>query len=167
MYHLRAVLNRYLLAIIILNLPAINSANADTNTNVIWNGVWFTCEFSNRTKAPDDGCYMFDNEGFRVTDGIFSYLKVINSTEKQCRGNKTGHCFKSDEEDIIVKESPIGKIDIQPDHLFVRYLGCKQRFSFQETTDFFAVIPDEKKCFWASKRHFYVARYNGDLSVTK
>ena len=167
MYHLRAVLNRYLLAIIILYLPAINSANADTNTNVIWNGVWFTCEFSNRTKAPDDGCYMFDNEGFRVKDGIFSYLEVINSKENNCRGNKTGHCFKRDAENIIVKETPIGKIDIRTDHLLVRYLGCKQRFSFQKTTNFFAVIPDEKKCFWASKRHFYVARYNGDLSVTK
>ena len=165
MYHSLSAICRILISIVILNLLAINPAKADSKTDVIWNGVWFTCEFSQRTKAPDDGCYMFDNEGFRVKDGIFSYLEMINSLENNCRGNKTGHCFKSDKNNITVKESSIGKIDIQPDHLFVRYLGCKQRFSFKKTTNFFAVIPDEKKCFWASKRHFYVARYNGKLSV--
>ena len=86
MYYLRAVSKSYLLIVVILHFLAINLADANTNTNIIWNGVWFTCEFSNRTKAPDDGCYMFDNEGFRVKDGIFSYLEVINSKENNCRG---------------------------------------------------------------------------------
>ena len=165
MYHYLAITCRNLIVMALLHLLMINPAKADNKTDIIWNGVWFTCEFSQRTKAPDDGCYMFDNEGFRVKDGVFSYLEMINSSENNCRGNKTGHCFKSDKRDILVRESPIGKIQIQPDHLFVRYLGCKQRFSFKESTDFFAVIPDQKKCFWASKRHFYVARYSGNLSV--
>ena len=156
-----------LLAMLIFILPNIKTTQAENQTDKIWNGVWFTCEFSQRTRAPDDGCIMFDNEGFRVDDGIFSYLEMTNSTEKNCRGNKMGHCFNRNLDTIIVKETPIGKIDIGPDHLFVSYLGCKQLFSFEQTEDYYAVIPNEKKCFWASKRHFYVARYLGNVSVNK
>ena len=156
-----------LLAVMLVIFPNPNMAKAEDKTNKVWNGVWFTCEFSQRTRAPDDKCKMFDNEGFRVDDGVFSYLEMTNSTEKNCRGNKIGHCFNRNMNAIIVKESPIGKIDIRPDHLFVSYLGCKQLFSFEQTEDYYAIIPDEEKCFWASKRHFYVARYLGNISVNK
>ena len=156
-----------LLAVMLVIFPNQKMAAAEDQTNKVWNGVWFTCEFSQRTRAPDDKCKMFDNEGFRVDDGVFSYLEMTNSTEKNCRGNKIGHCFKRNMNNIIVKESPIGKIDIRPDHLFVGYLGCKQLFSFEQNEDFYTVIPNEEKCFWASKRHFYVARYLGNISVNK
>ncbi len=156
-----------LLAIMLVIFQNPEMAVAENQTNKIWNGVWFTCEFSQRTRAPDDKCNMFDNEGFKVDDGVFSYLKMTNSTEKDCRGNKMGHCFNRNMNTIIVKESAIGKIDIRPDHLFVSYLGCKQLFSFEQTEDYYAVIPNEEKCFWASKRHFYVARYLGNISVDK
>ena len=46
-----------------------------------WNGVWFTCEFAQRLRAPDDGCKMFDDEGFQVKDGLFTYLRVKGSEE--------------------------------------------------------------------------------------
>ncbi|MBT5573751.1 MAG: hypothetical protein HOJ97_00045 [Alphaproteobacteria bacterium] len=167
MFLARSLCKYSLLGMISLFLSGINSPKADENTNEIWNGIWFTCEFSQRTRAPDDRCKTFDNEGFRVTDGIFTYLEMINSTAENCRGNKKGHCFNSHLPEIIVRENPIGKIDIRSDHLFVRYLGCKQRFSFEKRDGFYAIIPDEKKCFWASKRHFYVARFSGDVITKK
>ena len=156
-----------LLTVMLIIFPNLKMEAAENQTNKVWNGVWFTCEFSQRTRAPDDKCKMFDNEGFRVDDGVFSYLEMTNSTEKNCRGNKIGHCFKRNMNNIIVKETLIGKIDIKPDHLFVAYLGCKQLFSFEQTEDYYTVIPNEEKCFWASKRHFYVARYLGNISVNK
>ena len=167
MHNFTAIFKWSLLTVMLVIFPNQNMAEAEDKTNKVWNGIWFTCEFSQRTRAPDDKCNMFDNEGFRVNDGIFSYLEMTNSTEKNCRGNKIGHCFNRNMNAIIVKESPIGKIDIRPDHLFVSYLGCKQLFSFEQTEDYYAVIPDEEKCFWASKRHFYVARYLGNISVNK
>ena len=167
MHNFTAIFKWSLLTVMLVIFPNQNMAEAEDKTNKVWNGIWFTCEFSQRTRAPDDKCSMFDNEGFRVDDGVFSYLKMTNSTEKNCRGNKMGHCFNSSMSTIVVKESPIGKIDIRPDHLFVSYLGCKQLFSFEKTEDYYAVIPDEEKCFWASKRHFYVARYLGNISVNK
>ena len=35
-------------------------------------GVWFTCEFARSQTPPDDGCVMFDDEGFEVIDGQLS-----------------------------------------------------------------------------------------------
>ena len=159
------LMTKFFLLTMIFFFPVIKYLEAETKTAEIWNGVWFTCEFSQRTRAPDDKCKMFDNEGFKVNNGIFTYLEMINSTEENCRGNKKGHCFNSNMNSIFVKEAPIGKIEIGPDHLFVKYLGCKQRFSFKKAENYYAVIPDKKNCFWASKRHFYVARYLGELSI--
>ena len=61
-----------------------------------WDGVWFTCEFAQRTNPPDDGCQMFDDEGFQVESGQFSYLRMKGSQETACRGNKKGQCFRAD-----------------------------------------------------------------------
>lgn len=128
-----------------------------------WNGVWFTCEFAQRTRAPDDGCKMFDDEGFRVEEGRFTYLRVKNSEETACRGNKKGQCFKAETPRISVTKRNIGKIDIGPGWIKVRYLGCSQLYHLTEFQDFYEAVPDEKKCFWANKRQFYVARYHGDV----
>lgn len=136
------------------------SGNAVTDG---WNGVWFTCEFAQRSRAPDDGCKMFDDEGFQVEDGIFTYLRVKGSEETACRGNKKGQCFKSDVPKITVTTRKIGKIDIGEGWIKVRYLGCTQTYHLSEFADFYEAVPDEKKCFWANKRQFYVARYLGDV----
>ena len=33
-----------------------------------WPGYWFTCEFANRNRAPEDHCKMFDDEGFQLAE---------------------------------------------------------------------------------------------------
>ena len=165
MYRFLTILNLSFVAVTILFLQANNQAEADSKTNFVWNGVWFTCEFSNRTKAPDDGCYMFDNEGFRVSDGIFTYLEVINSTEKNCRGNKTGHCFKSDALGLKAKKRKIGEFVIGSNWVEVDYLSCTQRFWFEEFETYWHGWPDDKKCFWTRKKEFFVKRYNGELTI--
>ena len=58
-----------------------------------WPGFWFTCEFAQRQRAPDDGCKMFDDEGFQLADGRLRYIRMIGSTETACRSNKQGQCF--------------------------------------------------------------------------
>ena len=52
-----------MVAAVWVGLPA--SGRADTS----WDGTWFTCEFAQRQRAPDDGCAMFDDEGFSVDGG--------------------------------------------------------------------------------------------------
>ena len=128
-----------------------------------WDGVWFTCEFAQRANPPDDDCIMFDDEGFRVEENLFTYLRVKGSEETACRGNKKGQCFHSDTPKISVTKRRIGKIDIGPGWLKVRYLGCSQLYHVKAFDTFYEAIPDEKKCIWANKRQFYVARYKGEV----
>ena len=126
-------------------------------------GVWFTCEFAKSQTPPDDGCVMFDDEGFEVIDGQLSYLRNEWSDETACRGNKKGQCFSSDLPDIRVSVRPVGKIGIEDDAIFVSYMACTQKFGIHQKDGFVEVIPDKKSCFWAKKRHFYVSRYTGKL----
>ena len=39
---------------------------------------------------------MLDNDGFLVEMGTISHLKVKNSRQEGCRGNRNGHCFKKE-----------------------------------------------------------------------
>ena len=59
-----------------------------------WPGFWFICEFSQRQRAPDDGCKMFDDEGFQLTEGRLRYIRMLGSTETACRGNKKVSAFR-------------------------------------------------------------------------
>ena len=159
-----------LLGVPLVGVPLVGSASAEQGkpdqsaSNRVWNGVWFTCEFSRRMAPPEDGCKMFDDEGFEVIDGDFFYLRNIHSDETACRGGKTGQCFAANTRQIRVSSRPVGKIEIAEDRLFVRWMGCRQLFHFQPQDGFYAVIPDEKRCFWARERHFYVARYTGQIT---
>ena len=60
-----------------------------------WPGYWFTCEFARSQSPPDDKCEMFDDEGFQLAEGRLRYIRMIGSTETECRGNKKGQCFSS------------------------------------------------------------------------
>ena len=133
--------------------------------NSLWNGIWFTCEFAQRQRAPDDECQMFDDEGFEVKDGVFYYLRMLGSEETACRGNKKGQCFKAELPKISVSQREIGKIQIGETSLVVRYLGCGQLYHFHDRGAYFEAIPDDKRCLWARDRRFYVARYQGKVEV--
>ena len=126
-------------------------------------GVWFTCEFATRQGPPDDGCIMFDDEGFAVSNGNITYLRNIASDEARCRGNKFGQCFPANLPQIAVSERPIGAARIEDQHLLVTYLGCTQKFDLRPEADYVSVIPGKDKCVWTRNRHFYVAPFKGKL----
>ena len=130
-----------------------------------WEGVWFTCEHAQRQRAPDDKCQMFDNEGFEYNDGQLYYLEMIGSDETACRGNKKGHCFKANMPAITVKKKEIGDIRIENNKAIVRYWGCEQGYYMTEGADYMTIKPDGKNCLWSRERHFYIAPYEGAVSI--
>lgn len=154
-----------LVLVLISSRTLLVPAAADEAANKVWNGVWFTCEFASRMAPPEDGCQMFDDEGFEVIDGDFFYLRNKQSDELACRGGKKGQCFAASLPSISVSRRPIGRIEIAEDRLWLRWMGCRQMFHIEEKQGFYAVIPDEKRCYWAKKRHFYVARYQGQTEL--
>ena len=129
-----------------------------------WGGTWFTCEFAKSRTPPHDSCAMFDDEGFRFSDGRFTYVRITESDETACRGEKIGQCFRRDRPAISIRTSDRGQVDLSPDRIKVQYLFCTQTFYFKDTEHYREIWPDEKRCFWARKRHFYIARYEGDIT---
>ena len=142
-------------------LPA--SGRADTS----WDGTWFTCEFAQRQRAPDDGCAMFDDEGFQLADGRLSYLRITQSDETACRGEKKGQCFRRDRKDITVTKTNRGRLTLRDNQFDVKFLGCTQTFYFADTEHYREMWPDEDRCFWASKRRFYIAPFDGNFSFAE
>jgi hypothetical protein len=140
-----------------------NAARADTPHK--WTGTWFTCEFAKSRTAPHEGCAMFDDEGFRFEDGRLTYIRVIDSDETRCRGEKVGQCFARERPSISISTQDRGELTLGDEWITVRYFGCTQKFSFADTPDYREIIPTKKRCFWARKRHFYIARYNGDVTI--
>lgn len=143
------------------------SAYADEVSSSAWEGVWFTCEFAQRQRAPDDGCVMFDDEGFSYHDGQLSYLRMQGSVEEGCRGNKIGQCFKRDSDAISVTAKEIGKARIEDDRLIVRYWGCEQSYRIFEGSDYMTVKPLGKSCLWSQERHFYIAPFTGRIQQAR
>lgn len=138
-------------------------ATADTG----WGGTWFTCEFARSQTPPDDDCAMFDDEGFRFSNGRFTYVRITESDETACRGNKVGQCFQRNLPAITITANDRGKLDLGTDRIKVSYLFCTQTFYFKDTEHYREIWPDEDRCFWARKRHFYIARYAGRVSESK
>lgn len=144
----------------------VQPALANDNTaNQSWEGVWFTCEHAGRQRAPDEGCQMFDDEGFSYQEGQLSYLRMKGSDEAACRGNKIGQCFKRDSAKITVTSTEIGEARIANNRLIVRYWGCEQSYQLEEGPDFMTVKPLGKSCLWSQERHFYIARYEGVVNL--
>lgn len=139
-------------------------AAASSGADESWGGTWFTCEFAKSQTPPHDSCAMFDDEGFRFTDGRFTYVRITESDETACRGEKAGQCFRRDRPAISIRTADRGKLDLGPDRIRVQYLFCTQTFYFKDTEHYREIWPDEKRCFWARKRHFYIARYEGDIT---
>ena len=126
-----------------------------------WPGIWFTCEFAQRQRAPDDDCQMFDDEGFQLADGRLSYLRITHSDETACRGDKKGQCFRRDRANITITKTDRGRLTLRKNQFDVKFLGCTQTFYFADTANYREVWPDDDRCFWASKRRFYIAPFDG------
>ena len=126
-----------------------------------WPGIWFICEFAQRQRAPDDACQMFDDEGFQLSDGRLSYLRITQSDETACRGDKKGQCFRRNRANITITKTDRGRLTLRENQFDVKFLGCTQTFYFADTTHYREMWPDDDRCFWASKRRFYIAPFNG------
>ena len=130
-----------------------------------WPGFWFVCEFSQRQRAPDDGCKMFDDEGFQLAEGRLRYIRMLGSTETACRGSKKGQCFSASTPKIRISRTDRGKLSLGDKQFKVRYFGCAQIYYFVDTPTYREIWPDKKRCFWASKRRFYIAPYQGSVTI--
>ena len=128
-----------------------------------WQGVWFSCEFAQRQRAPDDGCKMFDDEGFTFTDGRLKYVRITESAETARRGEKVGQCFRRDRVAITLTTQDRGQVDMFDNSFTVKFLFCKQRFHISDQADYREIWPDEDRCFWAGKRRFYIAPFEGNV----
>lgn len=158
----------FLLAFGAVHLPAMPAQAAGFGTaENQWPGIWFICEFAQRQRAPDDACQMFDDEGFQLADGRLSYLRITQSDETACRGEKKGQCFRRDRKDITVTKTNRGRLTLRENQFDVKFLGCTQTFYFADTEHYREMWPDEDRCFWASKRRFYIAPFDGNFSFAE
>ena len=104
-----ALMPAALLAILAASIPDLPAAADDS-----WDGTWFTCEFAKSRTPPHDSCAMFDDEGFRFTDGRFTYVRITESDETACRGEKIGQCFRRDRPAISIRTTDRGRLDLGP-----------------------------------------------------
>ena len=106
---------------------------------------------------------MFDDEGFEAQDGQITYLRMLDSEEVNCKGQKKGQCFPANLPQITVSTKPIGEAWLQDSRLHVTGYGCTQDYTLTQDAGFVSVKPDGKDCFWTRERHFYVAPYDGKV----
>ena len=130
-------------------------------------GAWFECEFSGKTSQPTDNCQMLDNDGFIFSKNVAAHISVIDSQETNCKKNKIGQCFQSNLSFITVRRGRKDKVQFKNSKLILTFLGCGQVFSLKNKIDYIEAKPDEKKCFWAGKKIFYLKKYNGKLIYQK
>ena len=161
----------FIICIAPLALAAISAGTLvmadDNRSDTSWSGTWFTCEFAQRQRPPDDECKMFDDEGFQLAEGRLRYIRMIGSTEVACRSNKRGQCFSSDTQAIRISRTDRGKLTLSKNQFKVRYFGCTQVFYFDDKPKYREIWPDKKRCFWASKRRFYIAPYKGKVTIVE
>ena len=156
------------LGIICTSLPTSLARASEFGTpDNQWPGIWFICEFAQRQRAPDDACQMFDDEGFQLANGQLSYLRITQSDETACRGDKKGQCFRRDRPEITITKTNRGRLTLRENQFDVKFLGCTQTFYFADTEHYREMWPDDERCFWASKRRFYIAPFDGIYSFAK
>ena len=155
---------RKLRALCYICLLLVGSGMARANNiSTTLEGVWFTCEFTQSQTPPDDDCQTFDDEGFRFSDGTATYLRMLGSEETNCKGGKKGQCFPRSIPEISVSTRSLGKITYGQDWIDIHYLFCTQRFYTKASEHFITLIPNEPRCLWAGKRHFYIAPFTGTI----
>ncbi len=128
-------------------------------------GVWFLCEYAHSKIPPSDNCTMLDDDGFMVRDGVVFHVKITDSKETNCRGERIGNCFKRDAEEISAKTDKIGPIEIASSHLAVDFFGCIQSYDFSSKGAYLEIRPAGEQCFWTPDKHYYLARYEGRIKL--
>lgn len=129
------------------------------------NGTWFLCEYAHSKIPPSDNCAMLDDDGFMVRDGVVFHVKVTDSQEANCRGDRAGNCFKRTVEKITTEFGRIGPIEVASSYLAVDYFGCIQSYDFSPKGSYVEIRPAEERCFWTPDKHYYLARYEGRIKL--
>ena len=149
----------------------LSSISGKKKRNFFMNDIWQVALFNIVVAAKANGLRAIDcpygdfndDEGFKAKEGRLSYLRMIGSTEANCKGQKQGHCFPADLPRITVQTKPIGDVWLHTDQLYVTWYGCTQDYRFFQDKGFVTVKPEGKDCFWSRERHFYVAPYKGQV----
>ena len=113
-----------------------------------WRGMarfWFTCEFAQRQRPPDDECRMFDDEGFQLAEGRLRYIRMIGSTEVACRSNKKVNVFLTLRQSALAHRR--GKLTLAKISSRCVILAA-QVFYFDDKPKYREIWPDKKRCFW-------------------
>ena len=130
-------------------------------------GAWFECEFAGKTSKPLDDCKVLDNDGFIFSNNKATHISVIDSQEINCKKNKVGQCFKSDLDFVNARKGREDSVKFGNSKLILSFLGCSQVFQLKDKSIYVEASPDEKKCFWAGKKIFYLKKFEGDLILKK
>lgn len=149
-------------------LIGLLATTTESRASQAWDGIWFECEFASRTSPPDDGCAMLDDDGFVFSTGKVTYVKVIDSRETDaCKKQRAGQCFRADTPAITVSVNRTGKAEFTETTLGIRFLGCTQIFHAADRGAFIEARPDADRCYWAGEKHFYLRRYQGEVTTNE
>lgn len=129
-------------------------------------GPWFLCEYAHSKIPPSDQCRMMDDDGFLLKEGTVHHIKVTNSAETNCRGGRAGHCFLRTAPAVSASRSEIGPVEISGPLIAVDFFGCVQLYGFQQRDGYIEIRPAKEQCFWTPNKHYYLARYEGRLTLT-
>ena len=153
--------------LVIFLILIVLSQFANAKENIALKGYWFECEFSEKTSPPKDQCKMLDDDGFNFKESIAINVKNISSKETKCKKNKIGQCFQSSTNSINVSVGRSDKVKFQNSNLILTFLGCSQIFKLKNFKNYIEAIPNNKKCFWTGKKHFYLKKYNGSVNIAE
>ncbi len=132
-----------------------------------FNGIWFRCEFAHSQIPPEDDCRMLDDDGFQVIKGVVHHVKITNSEETNCRHKRLGNCFLKNHTGLEAERSEIGPIDFSARSASVTWLGCTQKYGITRHPNYLDIAPAGELCWWASNKHYFVARYSGPLKIVE
>ena len=161
--------NRMILKAIVISVISVwggvSLAHAESKSKSnAWDGLWFECEFASRQAPPQDECAMLDDDGFLFSSGRVTYMKVIDSTEKDdCKKQRAGQCFKASAPKITITEQRNGKAKFTDTTIGLSFLACTQIFHMTKMGEFYEAKPDQDRCFWAGEKHFYLRQYQGEV----
>lgn len=149
--------------ILIMTAPFAAGSEAEAPVST---GIWFRCEFAHSQIPPEDNCKMLDDDGFQVIKGVVHHVKILDSEEAKCRQNRVGHCFRRDQIGLSAERSKIGPIKLSPKFAEITWMGCTQRYGLIRHPDYIEIAPRPERCWWASDKRYFVARYAGQIKIT-
>ncbi|NQV99679.1 MAG: hypothetical protein HQ483_08275 [Rhodospirillales bacterium] len=150
--------------VLLLTALAMASAAAEPD-KITLDGLWFTCEYAHSQIPPSDDCKILDDDGFLVEGDFVWHMKVQNGDREGCRGDRSGNCFRRERRQLTAKKKKIGQAVRTAKGAVIDYLWCGQPYEISHGEHYSEVRPVAPLCPWTSKKTYYVARWDGQLTV--